>query len=211
MYGIADADHSDVALADLPGAFELHAKLGRPDELRARDPRGLLGDLLVAALRHVERAAGDVLVVRIGALVHRVAGDRRNGAALRRVHRGDLDGIGAHFAQHRLLAAVGLRAERRAFEDLAEVVRLVFRKAVMDRGRREHAAVAAAAADDDVRTLLQQRDEGMDAGHRDDSLGRIELRFGERRVTLEPGDLLARAHPAAQVFLARLPNRSSRA
>ena len=120
------------------------------------------------------------------------------------VVRGDL-------AQHRLLAAVRLGAERRAFEHLAEVVRLVLGKAVMDRRRGEHAAVAAAPADDHVRALLQQLDERMHAGHRDDALGRVELGLGQRACAVEPRDRLAGAHAPPQVFLARPPNRSSRA
>ena len=95
-------------------------------------------------------------------------------------------GIGAHLAEHGLLAAVRLGAERGAFQHLAEVVRLRLGKAVVDRGRSEHATVAAAAADDHVRALLQQIDERMDAGHRDDPFGRVEFGLGERAMPFEP-------------------------
>ena len=111
------------------------------------------------------------------------------------MHRGDLDRVRGDLAQHGLLAAIGLGAERRALEHLAEVVRLVFGKAVMNGRRGEHAAVAAASADDDVGALLEQPDERMHARHRDDALGGVELGLGQRRVAFEPGDRLARAHP----------------
>jgi hypothetical protein len=53
---IANADHADITLADLARAFELDAKLFGATKPRARDTRGLLRDLLVAAFGHVERA-----------------------------------------------------------------------------------------------------------------------------------------------------------
>ena len=75
-------------------------------------------------------------------------------------------------------------------------------KAVMDRGCGEHAAVAAAAADDHVGALLQQLDERMHAGHRDDSLRRVELGLGQRLMRLESRDRFAGAHAPPQVLLA---------
>ena len=95
-----------------------------------------------------------MLVVGIGSLVHRVSRYRRNGAALRRMYCGDLDFVGAHLTQHCLLAAVGLSAERCAFEHLAQIVGLIGGKAVMDRRCREDAAVTAASADNDLRASL---------------------------------------------------------
>jgi hypothetical protein len=80
--GIADAGHADIALADLARAFELDPELGGRDELHAGDAGGLVGDLVVVAMGHVEHAAGDEFVERVGALVHRVARDRGDGAAL---------------------------------------------------------------------------------------------------------------------------------
>jgi hypothetical protein len=72
---------------------------------------------------------------------------------------------------------------------------------VVDRRRREHAAVAAAPADDHVGALLEQRDERVHARHRDDAVGRVELVLGERRMALEPGDDLAARMRARSVSL----------
>ena len=81
---------------------------------------------------------------------------------------------------------------------------MVLGKAVMDGGRREHATVAAAPADDHVGALRQQRDERMDAGHRDDPLRGVELGLGQRLLRLESRDRLAGAHAPPQVLLADL-------
>ena len=110
------------------------------------------------------------------------------------------DGVRGNLAQHRFLAPVRLGAERRALEHLAEVVRVVFGKAMMKRRRRKHAAVAAPPADDHVGALLEQLDEWMYARHRDYPLRGVELGFGQCRVALEPQYDLAGAHAASQVL-----------
>src|SRR6185503_2465942 len=198
---VADADHADVALADLARALELDAEFRRRLEARAGDARGLLRHLLVAALGHVERAAGDVLEVRIRSLVHGVPGDGGNGAALIRMHRSHPHLVGGHFAEHGFLAAIRLGAERGAFEDLAQVIGLRLRKAVVDRRRGENAAVGAAPADDHVGALLQELEERMNAGHGDDPLGRIQFNFRQILVRIQAQDALARPHLPAHVLL----------
>ena len=130
-----------------------------------------------------------------------MARDRRDRTALSRMHRRDAHIVGRHLAQHRFLAAVGLGAKRCAFEYLSQIIGVALGKAVMDRRRGKHAAVAAAAADDDVGAALQQSDERMHAGHRNDSFSRIELGFREGDVRVEPIDRRAVAHSPAQILL----------
>ena len=60
-----------------------------------------------------------MLVERIGPLVHRMAGDRGDRAALFGQESGDLDVVHRDLAEHRFLATIGLGAERGAFEHLA--------------------------------------------------------------------------------------------
>src|SRR5438105_4620308 len=74
----------------------------------------------------------------------------------------------------------------------------------MDRGRREHAAIAAPAADDDVGAFLQQVDEWMHAGHRNDPFGSVELSFGQRTMCIESFYGRAVAHSLAQALLVDL-------
>ena len=133
-----------------------------------------------------------------------MTGDRRDRTALRRMHCRHAYLVFTDLAQHRFLAAVRLGAKRCALEHLAEVIRLRFREAMMDRRRRENAAIAAAPADDHVGALLQQVDERVDAGHRDNSFGRVELRFGERRARVEAFDDGAATHASQQRLFVEL-------
>src|SRR5581483_8071402 len=61
--GIADADDADIALADLAGPLELHAKLVRRDVSWAGDAGGALVELLVDAVAHIDVATEEVLIV----------------------------------------------------------------------------------------------------------------------------------------------------
>jgi peptide subunit release factor RF-3 len=47
-------------------------------------------------------------------------------------------------------------------------------------------AIAAAAADDHVGTVVEKLDVGMDTGHRDHALGRVQRGEIERRPRVEP-------------------------
>ena len=59
------------------------------------------------------------------------------------------------------------------------------------RGRREHRRIRTSPADDHVRTLAQQFDERVDARHRDNAFGGVELGLGQVRETVESGDGVA--------------------
>src|SRR5690606_15094590 len=90
--GVADPGDAEVLLAHPTRALDLDGDLplDRHEPL-AGDPGRALVVLLVDAVGHVEHAAGDVLVVGVGALVHGVARDAGDGAALPRGHGGHLD------------------------------------------------------------------------------------------------------------------------
>ncbi len=186
----------------LADAFQLHPDARRRDEARAGDARGLLGDLLVVAFAHVEQAAGDIFVVRVGAFVHRMAGDRGDGAALVGMHRGDMHAAIDDFAQHGLLRTIGFGAERGAFQYLAEIVRQRLGMPLVHRCRREDRRIAAASADDHIGAAVEQRHERMHAGHRHDARGLVQFGLGQRRPSIQALDRIARTDLGAQIVLA---------
>ena len=108
---VADAAEADIALAHLARAFELHAHDVGGNEARTGDSRRSVVELLIAAMRHIEHAAGDKFLVRVRALVHRMAGYRGDRAALLRIHRGNLDVLLRDFAEHGFFAAIRLGTE----------------------------------------------------------------------------------------------------
>ena len=120
------------------------------------------------------------------------------------MHGGHVDGVGGDLAHHRLLAAVWLGAEGGAFEHLAEIVGKAFREAAADRRRGEDRAVGRAAADDDVAALVEQIDVRVNAGHRHDAVGGVELALAQVGAAVETLDRRAGAHLAADVLLVHL-------
>src|ERR1700730_18602221 len=80
--GVAPPDNADIALADLARSLELDPQFGSRGIARPGDPGGALVVLLVMAVAHVDMPAEEVFVERVGPLIHRVAGDRRDRAAL---------------------------------------------------------------------------------------------------------------------------------
>src|SRR4029450_10327926 len=79
--GVANAGDEERPLGDLARSLELDPRAGAPHERLPCDARGLRVDLLIAALRHVEVAAGHVFAERSEPLVNRVAGERGRVAA----------------------------------------------------------------------------------------------------------------------------------
>ena len=79
---VAHADDADVALADLARAFELHPQFGCQNVAGPGHADGALVILLVMAPAHVDVAAEEMFVERVRPLVHRMAGDRGDRAAL---------------------------------------------------------------------------------------------------------------------------------
>jgi hypothetical protein len=199
--GVTHGGDPEEALAHAARAFELHPDRFRANELRAGDARRALVELLVAAVAHVQHASCEVLVVRIGPLVHGVAGDGGDRATLLRTHGRDLHVLHRDLAQDRLLAAIRFGAEGGALHHLAQVIGEAFGEAGAERGRGEEYAVAAAAADDDVGALVEQLDVGMDAGHRDHVVGGVESVRIEVGTIVEPLDGLAAVHGGAQPIL----------
>jgi hypothetical protein len=121
-------------------------------------------------------AAEEVLVKRVGPLIHRVSRDRGDCAALLGAQRGHLEVLHRDLAEHRFLAGVGLRAKRCAFEHFAGEVGEPWGKAPADCRRGKNRAVAAAAADDDIGAPVEQLDVGVNPGHRHDPVGGVEGR-----------------------------------
>src|SRR5260370_5563881 len=204
VYGSRTPDQADKALAELAGAFELGAQLHGGNVSRPGDPGGAFVILLVTALVHIDVAAEEVFIKRVGPLIHRMSRDRGDRAALLRPQRGHLEVLHRDLAQHRFLAGVGLRAKRRAFEHLAGEVSEPCGEALTYRRRRKDGAVAAAAADDDIGAPVQQLDVRVHPGHRHDTVGSAEGRQVERRPSVEPVDRVAPRDLAAQIVLTDL-------
>src|SRR5580704_3962702 len=72
---VAHADNADITLADFARALELHPQFRRRGITRPGDADGTLVILFVPAPAHVDVAAEEMLVERVGSLVHRMAGD----------------------------------------------------------------------------------------------------------------------------------------
>ncbi|MNV12912.1 hypothetical protein D3C71_1035360 [compost metagenome] len=149
------------------------------------------------AFGHVELAAREEFLVRIGTLIHGVPCHRRDGAALLGVHGRDPHVFMADLAEHGLLAAVGLGAERRALQDLAQVVGLIGRETVVQRRGGKDRRIRTAPADDHIGAGLQQLQVGLHARHRHDAVRGVQLRFNQIGIAVQARDGGAGAHLAA--------------
>src|SRR6266436_9862472 len=154
VYGSRHADDADIAFTDFARAFELHPQFGRRNVSGSGYADGALVVLLVAALAHVDVAPEEMFVERVSPLVHRMACDRSDRAALLGQQSSDLDIIHRDLAEHRFLAGIGLSAERGAFEHLAVEIGEPVWKAAPDGRRGKDRTIAAAAADDHVGALV---------------------------------------------------------
>src|SRR5260370_28236298 len=103
---VTHADDADIALADLARPFELDLQFGRRNVSGPGNADGALIVLLVMAPAHVDVAAEEILVERLGPLVHRITVDRGDRSALLRQERADLDIVLRDLSQHRFLASL---------------------------------------------------------------------------------------------------------
>ena len=113
-----------IALADLARAFELHAQCASAGTKRGPVTRVVRSvDLLVVALGSC-RCGRRGNARRTGWTARTSHGrrPRRSCSAAPACMRGDLDVVHRDLAEHGFLAAIGLGAERGAFEHLAEIV-----------------------------------------------------------------------------------------
>ena len=116
----------------------------------------------------------------------------------------DLDVLVRDRADHGLLAHERLGDERGALDHLAHVIGERLRKARVYARRGGEIDVPAAPGDDHVRAHVEELQERMHAGDRDDARGVVYLLRLEVGKAAEPGYLLPRGHLALQVVLADL-------